>query len=422
MSNKKDDYLARTLKHVSNQLIKHDTSDPKEAKERIPMAVTHAAVDFMVDGLQYVMMEGMTREPLSSGPGSTKYFSSRDQYEFDRSMRLGKGQTSDKMEHVLSVAAYIGKISLVEHLLEQPGVDLNVRSNVFGPPLRNAALKGHVDIVKLLLDKGADVDSGTYPGTDDEYPLPGRYPNENMCLRRGMAHFHARPVTALDAAARSAHKEIVQLLLKSKFDTHRSFDCYRDAIIFAAIGGDVEVMEMLIRQTDFSGFHPFELQMYWDHILQMTAIEGKIEVMPRLLERGAYVDNTRASMDQATPLGLASFAGYDEAVLLLLQHGADINAGEYPPLYMAAAAGFSRTARLLLDKGAELNPVGRDSIGFATEEGYDDVVRVFAEKGLYNVRVTSRKDKSAPRSLLAIAKSLGHERVIHVLEEFGATE
>lgn len=69
---------------------------------------------------------------------------------FDQSSRLGKGQTSHAPERLLSAAAYVGDVSVVESLLAQ-GVDVNAGSNVFGKPLFAAASASHLDIDRLLL-------------------------------------------------------------------------------------------------------------------------------------------------------------------------------------------------------------------------------------------------------------------------------
>lgn len=90
----RDDYLARTFKHVTNQLIKYDTPEHKGSKsdsrdQRITLAVSRAVIDFMVAGLGHVLRGQPTREVSPPRQGDRDYIGRIDEYEFDRSMRLG---------------------------------------------------------------------------------------------------------------------------------------------------------------------------------------------------------------------------------------------------------------------------------------------------------------------------------------------
>jgi len=89
----------------------------------------------MVAGLGYVIRGEPTWEVSPPCQEDLDYIGHINEYEFDRSMRLGDGQMCDALEHILSAATYHGNILLVEHLLEQEGVGLSIRSNIFGPPL-----------------------------------------------------------------------------------------------------------------------------------------------------------------------------------------------------------------------------------------------------------------------------------------------
>lgn len=113
MISSSDDYLARTIKHVTNQLIRYNIPNHKGSSldgrnKRISLAASRAVIDFMVAGLGYVLRGRPTREVNPPCQGDHDYIGRIDEYEFDRSMRLGEGQTYDTPEHVLSAAAYIG--------------------------------------------------------------------------------------------------------------------------------------------------------------------------------------------------------------------------------------------------------------------------------------------------------------------------
>lgn len=173
-------YLGNTIKNVSSQIMKYDrssgakTSTINDRRYRISLLVSRAVIDFMANGL--LRLSSVPRGGKSFPrnyppcPSDIDYITRIDAYGFSQSMRTGVGQESDAPEHVLSAAAYLGDISLVQYLLAQ-GVDVNVRSNIFGPPLRNVALKGHLEIARLLLDSGANTDNGCLPGTEEGWQV-----------------------------------------------------------------------------------------------------------------------------------------------------------------------------------------------------------------------------------------------------------
>ena len=92
----------------------------------------------------------------------------------------------------LYFAAQEGKLEAVE-LLMNCGAKLGVQENDGVSPLVHAAFHGHADVVRLLLQKGADVDE---------------------CDTRSLGHY-----TALAWAAYHGHDEAAKALLQSGADT-----------------------------------------------------------------------------------------------------------------------------------------------------------------------------------------------------------
>lgn len=106
-------------------------------------------------------------------------------------------QLHEDTQHLLTAAAYTGKIELLRALLEK-SADVNTGSRYFGKPLQAAAYAGHTDVVLLLLEQGADVDDG---GAAGWYTLDCTLAS----LRYG---------TTLQAASLAGHEHIVRLLVK----------------------------------------------------------------------------------------------------------------------------------------------------------------------------------------------------------------
>ncbi|MEE4143199.1 MAG: ankyrin repeat domain-containing protein, partial [Halieaceae bacterium] len=111
-----------------------------------------------------------------------------------------------------------------------------------------------------------------------------------------------------------------------------------------------------------------------------------LKLLRALIERGADVDVV-SEANRMTPLLVAVENGDTAAAVLLLDHGANVNAGNqlgYSPLMAAAEAGQVAMVSLLLSRGA--NPRARDQEGMdastlARKRGYREIVDLLAVAG-----------------------------------------
>jgi len=116
----------------------------------------------------------------------------------------------------LHTAARLGRVNVVRLLLEK-GANVDARNDWGVTPLHQAATEGRVGVVRLLLEKGADVDARASFGVT---PLlfaasRGHVDVVRLLLEKG-ADVNAREVvfghTPLDMARRGDHRDIVALL------------------------------------------------------------------------------------------------------------------------------------------------------------------------------------------------------------------
>lgn len=116
--------------------------------------------------------------------------------------------------NALLIASYYGHTDIVKLLLEREA-DVNVKNTDGVSALRMASQEGHTDIVKLLLERGADVNIKSTNGVTAlmKASQNGHTDIVKLLLERG-ADVAATGVewTALKLAKRMGHTEIVQLL------------------------------------------------------------------------------------------------------------------------------------------------------------------------------------------------------------------
>ncbi|CZR56859.1 uncharacterized protein PAC_06748 [Phialocephala subalpina] len=223
----------------------------------------------------------------------------------------------------LSYAAAHGHEAVVKLLLEK-GAELETKDEYYGSrtPLSWAAEDGHEAVVKLLLEKGAELE------TKDDY---GRTP--------------------LSWAAEDGHEAVVKLLLEKGAELETKDDCGRTPLSYAAMYGHEAVVKLLLekgaeletKDKDF-GRTP----------LSWAANNGHEAV---LLEKGAELENKDKEYGR-TPLSWAAWAppnGHEAVVKLLLEKGAELETKDNngrTPLSYAAMYGYEAVAKLLLEKGA----------------------------------------------------------------------
>ena len=99
---------------------------------------------------------------------------------------------------------------------------------------------------------------------------------------------------------------------------------------------------------------------------------------------GEGVSINEADEDGATPLVLASRAGHDAAVALLLAEG--VSTRDSQALAVAAEAGFPKVVTLLIAAGMDVNKStnaynGLTALMMAAREGHLDVMVTFVEAG-----------------------------------------
>ncbi len=121
--------------------------------------------------------------------------------------------------------------------------------------------------------------------------------------------------------------------------------------------------------------------------LGLAAFFGQVDAVKVLLDHGAAVDAADRSRFGNTALDAAVAANHADIVRVLLAAGANANvrdSARYTPLHRAAANGNAEIARLLLEGGADANAVrdeGKTPLADAMDRGHADLAEVLRAQG-----------------------------------------
>ena len=181
----------------------------------------------------------------------------------------------------------------IADLLYSRGAVIDVRDEEGRTPLYVVSYRGQVDIMRWLLDRGADANA--------QRCSPGRF-------------------TPLHEAATGTHLEAVQLLLERNADAN-----------LQSTGGDTSL---------HGAIHGYFKRKVAD-------------IVRRLLEYGA--DPNICDNDVSTPLHQASYRGLLEVAQLLISYGAKVDEKDKrakTPFQLAASEGHGEITKLLLEHGA----------------------------------------------------------------------
>ncbi|XP_075777706.1 inversin isoform X6 [Pelodiscus sinensis] len=249
-------------------------------------------------------------------------------------------------------------------------IDINMADKYAGTALHAAALSGHVNTVKLLLEYSAQVDASDV-----------------------MKH------TPLFRACEMGHKEVIQTLIKGGARVDLVDQDGHSPLHWAALGGNADVCQILIENKinpnvqDYAGRTP----------LQCAAYGGYINCMVVLLENNA--DPNIQDKEGRTALHWLCNNGYLDAIKLLLGFDAfpnhmENNEERYTPLDYALLGEHHEVTQFMLEHGALSIAAIQDIAAFkiqAVYKGYK-VRKAFQDrKNLLMKHEHLRKDAAAKK-------------------------
>ena len=288
-------------------------------------------------------------------------------------------------------------VRIVQSLLER-GADVNGQPKAFWTPLNWASFRGRLDIVRVLLDRGATL----------------------VTKKNFRTALHA--VSGGEYESQEDGARIAQLLLDRGADVNAQNIYHETPLLLAAISGKPELARVLldhgakVTETQY-GRTPL-------HAIPRGNYDSQdgIRLVQLLVERGADVG--APDQDHDTALHSACLFGKLDIARELLDHGATVTAkndrGETP--LHATSQGESESqdgvhlAQLLLERGADVGAPDNENttpLHFACRNGKLDIARLLLKHGA----VASAKNRLGETPLHVVSKA--DLRVARLLLEHG---
>jgi ankyrin repeat protein len=229
------------------------------------------------------------------------------------------------------LAAMRGNLFAIKLLLER-GMDVDLRSKIGSTALTYAAASQNLDVVRTLLEAGARTDIMT------------RIYVEGAILEPSY--------TAIHIAAVYSSRDIVQCLLSYGASADERALTLETPLHLASLNANIEVLEVLLEHASeldaraASDVTPL-------HVATRNNKEPAVEL---LLQRGATAD--AQLLDGYTALHMAALNGNVSIVQCLIRYHASVNIGTndgYTPLSIAISKGFNELVQILLGSGADTN-------------------------------------------------------------------
>jgi ankyrin repeat protein len=314
----------------------------------------------------------------------------------------------------ICTASYIGDIQRVRELLDQDASLANRPSDYVtyyacaGTPLFNAAAAGHLEIVQLLLDRGAD------PNLPEVEIAP---------------HGHA-----LYSAAANRHYDVAKLLLEHGAYPSPEVESSADALSRAISNSDQKMIDLL---CSYGAARAVHLMAYYGDVQTAAAV----------------FDANPARADDPEALANAAGEGHEHFVRLILRYKPDLprrtqfpawlvgaktrelnellfahgmnpsqpNWLQITPLHEFARRGDVEKAELFIAHGADLHARDEDicstPLGWAAKFGQLSMVELLLKHGAE----PNRSDDPPWATPLAWAKRRGHAEIAQLLKKHGAT-
>jgi ankyrin repeat protein len=269
-------------------------------------------------------------------------------------------------------------------MLLEAGAGVGVRNSNGETPLHMVTVTGYQkevarDIAALLLAKGADPNAFQMTGDSvQQRDRRGRMTNRYLHYSGGG--------TLLSRAVTQGNLDLVALLLDKGANVNLR-PPNSEPILSQAIGNNqTEIAKLLLEKGADIRERGHWSESLFMRLLGYNS-EGNKELISLFIEKGADINAVDEGSGETPLTRTISYGGSKEGVALLLEKGADPNvknaAGEVP-LFKAITRGDKELVTMLIQKKARLdvkNAAGQTPLVYATQVKQEEIATLLRESG-----------------------------------------
>jgi len=324
----------------------------------------------------------------------------------------------------LDLATLWGTLDSVKRLLQVPGIDVNAGSNFSSNPAFNAAQNGNLQMLRLLVDSGADLDNRGGKKVDNVQETiliigvsSGSVPVVKYLLSKGV-NIEERGIysyTPLGNAVWYGYNEIVKILVEAGADSNQLQDNDEWTMLMLALyRNNTDIVPYLISLgIDVNAVN----KNGWTALYYSAIYSGKEEA-EALISAGAFIDARNGEYNR-TSLHEAVLQNNTDVALYLISKGADVNLKDsenFTPVYAAVNVGDRLLLEALVEAGADLNVQDGERkwspMMLAAYDGNYEIVKFLKNLGV-NLDLVS----DAGYTALDFAEEQNHADVVKLLKE-----
>ncbi|KAF6204958.1 hypothetical protein GE061_019125 [Apolygus lucorum] len=274
---------------------------------------------------------------------------------------LDRFPNSSNGTQLLSIAVGNLQPEIIKMLVDR-GADVNAENREGSKPLHTAAFMGSCEMIQLMLELGAD-------------------PNAKL----------SDGVTPLHLAAKVGHRNSVETLLIRQSNILAEDSKGRTPLSIAIRYGHTSIVKLFLNHNKSINLNDFYVTEKRISLLQIASVFGEIEIVKLLVQRGANID--KKDEEGCKAIHYATIGGYADVVKFFLSAGMDIydspgNGNNLLHLLsMEGRCNRLSVAKLLVcEKNMDpnrCNDYGRSPLQSALILGDIELIEFFLENGSY---------------------------------------